>query len=138
AKRSASRAHGETNSPRPACRECDKRRAALAGLGPSPTPEPEPLPAPLEKPLPAVINVGTRVDAVLTDPVITGAALAPATAKLEKDVYVGERMVIAAGTVLVGEGFATQQDDRAQVVFTAIVKDGKTLQFEGWALQDGA
>jgi type IV secretory pathway VirB10-like protein len=89
-----------------------------------------------EKPLPLVINVGTRIQAVLTDPVVTGAALAPATAKLANDVLVGDRVAIPAGTVLVGEGFATQQDDRAQVVFSAIVKDGKTLQFEGWALQE--
>jgi hypothetical protein len=84
-----------------------------------------------------VINMGTRVGAVLTDPVVTGSALSPATARLVNDVYVRDRLAIPAGTVLVGEAFATQQDDRAQVVFTAIVKDGKTLQFEGWALQEG-
>jgi hypothetical protein len=120
-----------------ACPECDKRRAAALQEAPSPTPEPEPSPSPPEKPLPVVINVGTRVEAVLTDPVVTGAALAPATARLAKDLYVGDRLAIPAGTLLVGEGFSTQQDDRAQVVFTAVVKDGKTLQFEGWALQDG-
>ena len=125
----------ERDGPRAACPECDKRRASLLQTEASPAPEPSP--SPLEKPLPVVINVGTRVDAVLTDPVVTGAALAPATAKLAKDIHVGDRLAIPAGTVLVGEGFATQQDDRAQVVFTAIVKDGKTLQFEGWALQDG-
>lgn len=118
-----------------ACPDCDKRRAALLQLEPSPTPEPSPSPS--AKPLPVVINIGTRVEAVLTDPVVTGAALVPATAKLAKDLYVGDRLAIPAGTVLVGEGFSTQQDDRAQVVFTAIVKDGKTLQFEGWALQGG-
>jgi hypothetical protein len=68
---------------------------------------------------------------------VTGAALAPATAKLANDFYVGDRLAIPAGTLLVGEGFATQQDDRAQVVFTAMVRDGKTIQFEGWALQEG-
>jgi len=104
---------------------------------PEPQPSPSVSPSPPEKPLPLVINMGTRLEAVLTDPVITGAALAPATAKLAKDIYVRDRLAIPAGTVLVGEGFATQQDDRAQVVFTAIVKDGKTIQFEGWALQEG-
>ncbi len=49
----------------------------------------------------------------------------------------GDRLVLPAGTTLIGEGFATQQDNRAQVVFTAIVKDGKTRKFEGWALQKG-
>jgi hypothetical protein len=84
-----------------------------------------------------VINIGTRVEALLTEPVVTGAALAPATAQLVNDVMVGDQIAIPAGTLLVGEGFATQQDDRAQVVFSAIVKDGKTVQFEGWALQQG-
>jgi hypothetical protein len=120
-----------------ACPECDRRRAALARMELSPTPEPSPSPALPEKPSPLVINIGTRVQAVLTDPLVTGAALAPATAKLANDVLVGDRVAIPAGTVLVGEGFATQQDDRAQVVFSAIIKDGKTLQFEGWALQEG-
>jgi Bacterial conjugation TrbI-like protein len=125
-------------TPASACPECDRRRAALARLEPSPIAELSPSPPPPpEKPLPLVINVGTRVQAVLTDPVVTGAALAPATAKLANDVLVGDRLAIPAGTVLVGEGFATQQDDRAQVVFSAIVKDGKTLQFEGWVLQEG-
>ncbi len=121
-----------------ACRDCDKRRAALelpeASLPvealPSPSPSPSPEPA-------LTINVGTRIEAVLTDPVVTGAAFAPATATIAKDVYVGDRLAIAAGTVLVGEGFATQQDDRAQVVFSAMVRDGRTQQLEGWALQGG-
>jgi hypothetical protein len=123
-----------------ACPDCDRRRAAaLADVLSTPPQEPEtpqPTPEP-EKPPPMVINVGTRISAVLTDPVVTGAALAPATAKLANDVYVGDRLAIPAGTLLVGEGFATQQDDRAQVVFNALVRDGKTIQLEGWALQDG-
>jgi len=123
--------------PAGACPECDKRRAALASLEATPTPGPTPTPSPSAKPAPLVINIGTRVEAVLTEPVVTGAALAPATAKLAKDVLVGDRVAIPAGTLLVGEGFATQQDDRAQVVFSAIVKDGKTIQLEGWALQEG-
>jgi hypothetical protein len=126
------------DSATPACPECDKRRAMLAALEAPPTPDPTPTATPPpEKPAPLLINVGTRVEAVLTDPVVTGAALAPATAKLAADVVVSDRVAIPAGTVLVGEGFATQQDDRAQVVFSAIVKDGKTLQFEGWAMQEG-
>jgi hypothetical protein len=83
------------------------------------------------------VNVGTRIDAVLTDPVITGATFAPATARVTADVYAGDRLAIAAGTVLVGEAFAAEQHDRAQVVFTAIVRSGKTLPFEGWAIQEG-
>jgi hypothetical protein len=123
--------------PAASCPECDKRRAAMLSPDPALAPEPSPIPSPPEKPAPLVINIGTRVQAVLTEPVVTGAALAPATAKLVSDVLVGDRVAIPAGTMLVGEGFATQQDDRAQVVFSAIVKDGKTLQLEGWALQEG-
>jgi hypothetical protein len=117
-----------------ACRDCDKRRAALE-LPATPVPA-EPSPSPTPEP-PVVINIGTRIEAVLTDPVVTGAAFAPATATIAKDVYVEDRLAIPAGTVLVGEGFATQQDDRAQVVFSAMVRDGKTQHLEGWALQAG-
>lgn len=121
------------------CPDCDRRRAAmkLAETPPAELTVPQPLPTPTPKPVPLVINIGTRVDAVLTDPVVTGLALAPASARLATDVYVGERLALPAGTVLVGEGFATQEGDRAQVVFTAIVKEGKTIAFEGWALQNG-
>jgi hypothetical protein len=121
-----------------ACRDCDQRRAALElpatplPAEPSPSPSPSPTPEP-----PLLINIGTRIEALLTDPVVTGAAFAPATATIAEDVYVGDRLAIPAGTVLVGEGFATQQDDRAQIVFSAMVRDGKTQQLEGWALQGG-
>jgi len=120
----------------PACPDCDKRRAALALPEATPEQESSPSPSPTP-PQPLTINLGTRVEAVLTDPVVTGAAFAPATATLAEDVHVGDRLAIPAGTVLVGEGFATQQDDRAQVLFAALVMDGKTVRFEGWALQQG-
>jgi len=68
---------------------------------------------------------------------MTGAAIAPATATVTGDVRVGDSVVIPAGTLLVGEAFATRQDDRAQIVFSAFVKAGKTFAFEGWALQEG-
>jgi hypothetical protein len=117
----------------------ERRRGDLAEVlstRPQEAESPPPPPAP-EKPPPLVVNIGTRIAAVLTDPVVTGAALAPATAKLTSDVYVGDRLAVPTGTLLVGEAFATQQDDRAQVIFSAIVRDGKTIHFEGWALQDG-
>jgi hypothetical protein len=140
-RRSARPALREVPGPTRPCPGCDARRKALAGLEPAPPtqppPSPSPSPTPTPKPAPLIINVGTRVDAVLSDPVVTGAAFAPATAKLAKDVYVDGRLAVAAGSTLVGEGFATLQDDRAQILFTAIVKDGQTLRFEGWALQEG-
>jgi type IV secretory pathway VirB10-like protein len=128
---------------RGACPECDARREAMRRAAELEAQEqaraaqPEPSPTSTPKPPPLIVNVGTRVEAVLTDPVVTGIALAPATAKLVKDFYVADRIAIPAGTLLAGEAFSTQDDDRAQVVFTAIVKDGKTVQFEGWALQQG-
>src|SRR5712691_7746658 len=75
------RRHGARGSdkPRAACPDCEKRRAAHLLKEPTPAPDPEPSPSvspPPEKPLPLVINMGTRIQAVLTDPVVTGAALA--------------------------------------------------------------
>ena len=122
------------------CVGCDVPRAkSKSDVQPVAVAEVTPPPAVVvpEKPAPVIVNVGTRLDAVLTDPVITGAALAPATAQLAKDLVVGDRLVMRQGTSLVGEAFATQTDDRAQIVFSAIVKDGKTVPFEGWALQQG-
>jgi hypothetical protein len=132
------RAAGHTQA---ACPECEKRRAAMLALEATPLPAATPVPAPTlaapPKEPPLTVNLGTRVEAVLTDPIVTGAAFAPATAKLTTDLHVGDRLAIPAQTVLVGEGFATEQDDRAQVLFTAIVRDGRTIKFEGWALQQG-
>ena len=130
----------------PACPECERRKArmlaaqrAVAQPTPIPlaTPVPVPIPTPTPKPPPLVVNVGARFQAVLTDPVITGAAFAPASAKLTENVIVGDRVVLPAGTALVGDAFATQEGDRAQVVFSAVIRDGKTEQIEAWALQDG-
>ena len=128
----------------PVCPECEARRARMlaaerAAAQPTPAPlvAPVPAPTPTPKPPPLVVNVGARFQAVLTDPVITGAAFAPANAKLTENVIVGDRVVLPAGTVLVGDAFATQEGDRAQVVFSAVIRDGKTQQLEGWVLQDG-
>jgi len=110
---------------------------AVPQATPAPLEPPAPAPVPTPKPQPLVVNVGARFQAVLTDPVITGAAFAPANAKLTENVIVGDRVVLPAGTVLVGDAFATQEGDRAQVVFSAVIRDGKTQQLEGWVLQDG-
>jgi hypothetical protein len=115
----------------------DRRRAARTESQSLSTAEPRATASPARVVPSSTINVGTRVEAVLTDPIVTGATFAPAAASLTQDVRVGDRVVLPAGTTLIGEGFATQQDNRAQVVFTAIVKDGKTRKFEGWALQKG-
>jgi hypothetical protein len=124
-------------TPSPLCLDCEKRQLAASRPVEEPIEHAQPLaPVVPEKPAPIVINVGTRMEAVLAEPVITGAALAPAAARLVADFFVGDQLAIAAGTPLVGEGFATNQDDRVQVVFTAFVRDGKTVQLEAWALQN--
>ena len=132
------RATQRADKPVQECPECDRRRAALHAVDAKPTPEPSPSPLPSPEPRPPlVVNIGTRIKAVLTDPIVTGLAFAPAAARLAEDVYVGSSLAIPVGTVMVGEAFAAEQHDRAQVVFTAIIKNGKTLRLEGWALQDG-
>jgi hypothetical protein len=83
------------------------------------------------------VNVGTRIRALVTDPVVTGVALAPVTARLSEDVAVNGAVVVPSGATLVGEAFSTQEGDRVQVVFNALVVGGRTQRFDGWALQDG-
>jgi hypothetical protein len=96
---------------------------ALAVPAAAPTPEPK-----------SVLNVGSRFPAVLVFPVNTAFSGAPVTAHAAKDIVVGDKVVIPAGTTLVGEAFATPYDDRAQLAFSAIVRDGKTIPFRGIAL----
>ncbi len=127
---------------RPDCPECEARQARMLAAEQSsltsPTPAPAvPAPTPKPKAAPLVVNVGTRIPAVLTDPVITGAALAPVTAKLAQDVMVGDRIALPAGVRLIGEAFATEEGDRVQVVFSSVIVNGVTHRIEGWALQDG-
>jgi hypothetical protein len=94
-------------------------------------------PTPTPKPPAPVVNVGTRMPAVVTEPVVTGIALAPVTARLAQDVTVGPTVVIPSGATLVGDAFSTQEGDRVQVVFSAVVVNGRTVRLEGWGLQDG-
>ena len=95
---------------------------------------PTPAPAPLATPEPSrtLMNVGSRFQVTLTFPVNTAFSGAPVNATVAKDV-VNEagKVVMPAGTLLVGEAFATQVDDRAQIIFTAIVRDGRTIPFRG-------
>lgn len=87
----------------------------------------------------AVINVGTRLRATLEAPLRTGSALAPATATLAEDLRDGDHVLLSAGTRLVGNAFATPNDDRVQIVWRAIVCDGRTLAVQAETLgSDGA
>lgn len=88
---------------------------------------------------PAVINVGTRLRATLEAPLRTGSSLAPATAVLADDLRSGERVLLAAGTRLVGSAFATPNDDRVQILWRALVREGRTLAVQAETLgPDGA
>lgn len=136
--------------PKPRPRETSARPAPVARSS-SPTPQvetsptpppaatPPPAPTPTPKPPPAVINMGTRIVATLEAPVRTGAALTPATALVQADVTVGERVVLPAGARLVGSAFATTGDDRVQVLWRAAVVGGRTYRLDGEALSpDGS
>lgn len=101
---------------------------------PPAAPSPSPSPAG-----PTTLNVGSQFEMALDLPVLTGAATTPVAAHLVDDVKVGERVVIPAGSRIVGEAFSTTEDDRAQIVLTAVVVNGKTIQLHGLALgQDSA
>jgi len=88
------------------------------------------LPA-LPKPPDTAVTVGTRIRAKLTHAVVTSFAGAPVTALVQEDVITGGRVAVPAGTLLAGEAFGTNLDDRAQVTFSALVTDGHTLHFRG-------
>jgi hypothetical protein len=88
------------------------------------------LPA-LPKPPDTAVTVGTRIRAKLTHAVVTSFAGAPVTALVQEDVIAGGQVVVPAGTLLAGEAFGTNLDDRAQVTFSALVTDGHTLHFRG-------
>lgn len=85
---------------------------------------------------PPVLNIGTRLVARLEAPLRTGAALAPATALLDDDVRIAGSIRLPAGTRLVGSAFAMPHDDRVQILWRAVVHDGRTLTFRGETLGD--
>jgi hypothetical protein len=94
-----------------------------------------PLDIPAAEPrAPLVVNVGTRFRAVLSVPVLTGAASAPVTARLTGGPASAEDGAVPVGSVLVGDAFATSQDDRVQVVFSAMVVSGVTVPVRAIAL----
>jgi hypothetical protein len=88
------------------------------------------LPA-LPKPPETAVTVGTRIRAKLTHAVVTSFAGAPVTALVQEDAVTGGQVVVSAGTLLAGEAFGTNLDDRAQVAFSALVTEGHTVHFRG-------
>lgn len=78
-----------------------------------------------------VVTVGTRVPAKLTHGTVTSFGGAPLTAVVQQDVIVAGETLILAGTLLAGDAFGTNLDDRAQVAFSAMVLEGHSVHFRG-------
>lgn len=87
-------------------------------------------------PPPAVVNMGTRLAARLEGGLRTGATLTPVTAVLTAELRLGDRVILPVGGRLVGSAFATNGDDRVQLVWRAVVVNGRTVPFEGETLAD--
>jgi hypothetical protein len=88
-------------------------------------------------PAPApVINIGSRIRAVVAEPITTSPGGTPVTAFVADSTAPDEGTTLPAGTRLVGDAFAIQEDDRVQVVFTALVLNGKTLPLNGVVLSE--
>jgi hypothetical protein len=80
----------------------------------------------LEPPVKALVNVGTRIAVTLMEQVLTGGAGAPVRARVEKDIPDGPRVAVQRGAVFVGRAYATDTDDRVQVLLGWLVSAGKT------------
>lgn len=87
-------------------------------------------------PAPTVVNMGTRLQVRLESSLRTGATLTPVTAVLTADLRSGDRVILPAGARVVGSAFATTGDDRVQLVWRALVVNGRTVPFEGETLAD--
>jgi hypothetical protein len=74
----------------------------------------------------AVVNVGTRIGVALLEPVLTSGAGAPVRGRVEEDVRAGPRLAIPKGAVFVGRAFATNTDDRVQILFGWLVLAGQS------------
>ena len=89
--------------------------------------------AALPAPSGLLVNLGTRIPVVLTHDVTTGAGPAPVTARVEGNLGAAQ-LGYLRGSLVVGEGLSVDESDRAQVVFSAMVVDGKTVPLQGLAL----
>jgi len=90
--------------------------------------------AAVEEALPVLLPPGTRLSVMLTRAIATGAVSAPTSAAVAEDLLVGGRTAVPAGSTLVGEAFATRSDDRVQVVFQALVRDGASVPVRAIAM----
>jgi type IV secretory pathway VirB10-like protein len=85
-------------------------------------------------PPPAVVNVGTRVPGNLTYGIRTDAATVPVEVEIAGDVVAAGRVVIPAGTRVIGEALATRDTDRVQMAFSSLVIGGKTVPLRALAM----
>ena len=83
---------------------------------------------------PRTLAPGTRLAAILTNAIATGAVGAPVSAVMAEDLTQAGRVVVPVGTTLVGEAFSTRSDDRIQVVFQSLVREGSTIPLRAMAL----
>ena len=83
---------------------------------------------PAERPL--TLNIGTRFPVRLLTAATTGAAAGVCSAETAADITVDGMVAIPHGTRLEGLAFATRENDRAQIVFRALVLDGKTIPLQ--------
>jgi type IV secretory pathway VirB10-like protein len=74
----------------------------------------------------ALLNIGTTFDVSIAQAIRATGAGIPVTAVVSKDVPVGTRVAIPAGSRVVGTAYATTSDDRVQIVFSAVVHNGRT------------
>ena len=151
----------EEKTPRQLLRDLgDRRRPPIrASVPPVPSPQPTPcaecremaaptvvlfddtgehgVRVPAVSPTPApVINVGTRIHAVLPEPVVTSPGGTPVIVLVTDDVVVGDHVALRAGARMVGDAFAIEEDDRVQIIVTAVVVDGKTVPLSGVVVSD--
>ena len=119
--------------PSPPCTTCGRDGREEGDVVLATVVEPSPRPTPALPPKPA-LNVGARFGAVLAYPVNTAFGGAPVTARVEQDIAPNGMIAIPAGASLIGEAFATEPENRAQIVFTALVRDGRTVPFRAIAL----
>lgn len=103
------------------------------------TPEPGASPSTAPRPRSAVLNIGTRLTVVVEHPVTTSPAGSQVSARLRDDVIRDGAVLVARGTPVEGLAFATDDDDRVQMAFRALIAEGKTVPLRGVALgEDGA
>ena len=133
------------SSPPPSARARERRGAAPSAGRPEPSPAPttceacrkagieeatetlfeapEELPASHEA---VRIALGTRIPAILQDPITTSPEGAPVTASVLNDVLSRGRLAIPSGSRLEGLAFGTDSDDRARILMTAVVISDRT------------